>query len=119
MKSNVPQHYDERVKRATRKSAAHPSAQSPKSSRRYDLIDRSTRLRRVVEFPGMKGRTLEKVEFSSSSEYHCITLSFADNTSLDLEIELEPAFKLQAELARWKDGNARRIKGWPAIRSET
>lgn len=108
------------MKRENRTTPARRTPQPHKPSRRrYDLIDRSTRLRRVVEFPQMKGRTLEKVEFSTSSDYHAITLFFADKTSLDLEIELEPAFRLQPELMRWKEGNGRRIKGWPAIRSET
>jgi hypothetical protein len=42
----------------------------------------------------MKGKTLEKLEFFTTPEYHSFTLDFTDRTSLTLKIE--PCFILQS-----------------------
>ena len=71
--------------------------------------------RRVVEFPQVKGKILESVEFSTRAEYHAITLCFRDKT--ELVFDLEPGFTVFTEYADWKTGNGRPIKRWRAVRS--
>ena len=63
----------------------------------------------------MKGRTVEKIEMFTTTEYHSITVAFQDKTALNLAVE--PGFTLLATLESLKAGNVRMIKRWPAIRS--
>ena len=68
---------------------------------------------RSVEFPQVKGKTTERIEFYSIADYHCITIDFADNTSLNLEIE--PGFTINAELQQRTKGERDVILEWPPI----
>lgn len=86
------------------------------SRRRYELIDRSTPGRKLLEFPEMKGRVLEKVEFFSTAEFHSVNLFFADKTSLVLGIE--PGFEVHVDLENAQSGEPQITKRWPPIRSE-
>ena len=60
----------------------------------FNLIERRFNGRRFVEFPQMKGKTLEKIEMFTTQEYHSIDLHFADKTYVALVIE--PCFALRA-----------------------
>jgi len=71
--------------------------------------------RKLMEFPQVKGKKLEAVEFSSRAENHVISLRFHDNTMLTFDIE--PGFTVFADYADWKTGNHRPIKRWPPVRS--
>jgi hypothetical protein len=71
--------------------------------------------RRLVEFPQVKGKKLEAVEFSTAAENHAISLRFHDKTMLTLDIE--PGFTVYADYADWKTGDHRPIKRWPPVRS--
>jgi hypothetical protein len=84
--------------------------------RRYELIDRSTPGRKLLEFPEMKGRVVEKIEFFSTAEFHSVNVFFADKTSLLLAIE--PRFELHAELESARSGEPQVTKRWPPICSE-
>lgn len=67
----------------------------------------------------MKGRVVEKIEFYSSSDYNTLSVIFADQTSLNLEI-VTTGFEIRADLERRsRRGNYGVIKRWPAIRSES
>ncbi|HWZ44302.1 MAG TPA: hypothetical protein VNW97_12560 [Candidatus Saccharimonadales bacterium] len=92
-----------------------PKTNKP-SPRRFTLIERKFPGRRFVEFPRMKGRTVDKIELFTTSEYHSITVSFLDKTALTLVID--PGFKLKADYQDRKSGDARKVKSWPAIASE-
>jgi len=71
---------------------------------------------RSVEFPQVKGKTTERVEFYSIADYHCITIDFEDKTSLNLEIE--PCFTINAELQQRRKGERDMILEWPPIPSQ-
>ena len=96
------------------KSRKPPQAQPPyRPSRRKGSFGRS------VQFPEIKGRTVETIEFYTSPDYHCISVSFRDKTSLDLEIDPVPGFTVSAIHQQWKAGNSRVLRRWPAIPSDT
>lgn len=87
--------------------------------RRGELIDHSRGGNTWLEFPEMKGRVVEKIEFYSSTDYNTLAVIFADQTSLDLEI-VTAGFEIRADLERRsRAGNYRVIKRWPPIRSES
>ena len=71
--------------------------------------------RRLMEFPQVKGKRLEAVEFSTRPENHVISLRFHDKTMLTFDIE--PGFTFFANYANWKNGNYRPIRRWQPVRS--
>jgi hypothetical protein len=103
------------MKKPTSKSR-HPKTKKP-SPRQFALIERKFSGRRFVEFPHMKGRMVEKIELFTMPEYHSITVSFQDKTALALVIE--PGFLLKADFDDWKSGDARKVRSWPVIASES
>jgi hypothetical protein len=102
------------IRRSTKtKPHKPPQRQSPaKPSSR-------TAYGRRVEFPEMKGRTVENIEFYTSPDYHSISVTFDDKTSLSLDIDPIPAFIVTPMHEKWKGANARVLRRWPTIRSET
>ena len=48
----------------------------------YGLLQRKGPYRNLIEIPGMKGRTLERVEIYTATGYHSLTFDFEDQTSL-------------------------------------
>ena len=65
---------------------------------------------RVVEFPQVKGRTVELVELIADSDYHCLSIRFKDKT--DLSVVIDPALSFRANFSDWKTNNQRIIKEW-------
>src|SRR5215471_6562641 len=59
--------------------------------------------RKLVHFPRAKGKIVEDVEFSSSPDYHNISINFQDKTSLNFSIET--GFTLETDYSNWKSGN--------------
>jgi len=70
---------------------------------------------RLVKFPQVRGRTVEKVELSLDSDFHCISIRFKDNT--DLTVVIDTALTFRAEYSKWKAGNQTVLKRWPVVRS--
>ena len=70
---------------------------------------------RLVKFPQVRGRTVEKVELSLDSDFHCISIRFKDGT--DLTVVMDTALTFRAEYSKWKAGNQTVLKRWPVIRS--
>lgn len=70
-----------------------------------------------VTFPQARGKTVADVYVTMQSDMNCVTLAFADNT--DLVIEIEPCLSFRADYFDWKTGDGRIIKRWPRIRSRT
>jgi hypothetical protein len=68
-----------------------------------------------VQFPQVKGKTLEFVELWLESDDNHIELGFTDKTALHLD--LEAGFSVGADFADWKTHNWRGIKAWPKMRS--
>ena len=81
------------------------------------LIERRFPFTRFVEFPHIKGRTVEKIEFYTTSHRHSITINFQDRTALIFTVE--PCFRLGAEFADIKSGDQQTIQEWPPIHSKT
>lgn len=71
--------------------------------------------RELVHYPQAKGKTIEDVEFSTSFDYHNVSINFQDKTSLNLSIET--GFTLEADYSNWKTGNQRVLRAWRPIRS--
>jgi len=95
-----------------KKKSTQPRAAVP-----HGLIQRKAGRGRFVEFPRMKGRILEKVEFFTAPDFHSLTLYFQDKTSLTLVIE--PCFLMAASFADSSRGEQRILKRWPLLRSAT
>ena len=80
---------------------------------------RSAKTRRIpehqIDFPELRGRVVETVEFYSSDEYHYVSVRFNDQTEFFFDIEIENRLKVSPELVKWKEGNSRVLKRWPAF----
>ena len=103
----------------------HPKTKTPKQSSqpkptvsRKELIQRQVDSRQFFEFPQMKGRILDRVEFYTASDHHhSLTLYFQDKTTFTLVIE--PCFLMAANISDRSTGEQRILKRWPVIRSRT
>ncbi|HET8892196.1 MAG TPA: hypothetical protein VFQ41_25085 [Candidatus Angelobacter sp.] len=71
---------------------------------------------RLVQFPQARGRTVEMVELSLDSDFHCISIRFQDET--DLTFVIDPALTFRADYSRWKGGEEKVLKRWPVFRSD-
>jgi hypothetical protein len=80
---------------------------------RLALIERAYPGGKALEFPGMRGRRLEKIELITAEGYHAVSIRFEGRITLHLVID--PGFTLKANLRDWKDGNGRSLKSWPPI----
>lgn len=94
----------------------------PKQSRtkatqkaRRDRARRNAPSARLVKFPQARGRTVEMVELSLDSDFHCVSIRFKDNT--DLTVVINTALTFRAEYPEWKAGNQKVLKRWPLVRS--
>ena len=88
--------------------------QSPKARRapKHGKPRRS----RLVEFPEARGRTVERVELSTASDFPCVSIRFQDNT--DLTVLVDPWLTFQVDYSKWKAGNQKILKRWPVFRSD-
>ncbi len=66
---------------------------------------------RMVEFPEVKGKTLEALKLYLENDDTSLSLAFSDKTHLYLD--LEPGLTVRADLSDWKTHNWRPIKSWP------
>jgi hypothetical protein len=104
------------MKRAT--ASKKKTLRKPKPSRvPFSLIERKFEGRKFVEFPQMKGKTLDKVELFTTPEYHSISLDFKDKTTLALRIE--PCFALQATYSDFHAGDQTILEEWLPVHSAT
>jgi hypothetical protein len=89
----------------------------PEPGREFDLKELA-RLphHRIVEFPQMKGRTVQRIRFYSSADENTIAIRFRDRTQLSFSIE--PALVLSAGLLKLHRWDTETIKEWPPIHSE-
>ena len=67
----------------------------------------------MVDFPRVKGRTVEKIQFFSTDGVHSITILFQDKTALNLNIV--PGFRMDARLENFEGDAVRVVKRWKAI----
>jgi hypothetical protein len=88
----------------------------PEPWKEFDLKERGLPGRRIVEFPQMKGRMVQRVRFYTSPEENTVAIRFRNRTQLSLRFE--PALVLSAELLKVGRWDADTIKEWPLIHSE-
>jgi hypothetical protein len=89
--------------------------QSKPRKRGFKLIERRLPHRRLVQFPQMSGRTVEKIELFTAAEFHSLTISFQDKTALSFSIA--PCFVLDASFSDVSPDDMRPIKEWRPIHS--
>ena len=94
---------------------AKSKTKSQLSPGQLGLLERKFQDRRFVEFPQVKGKTTERVQLYTATDYHSITIEFEDETSLLLRIE--PGFTINAELQQKRKGNLHTLADWPPIKS--
>ena len=94
----------------TRKSGVRRGPRWPRSRN-----NKNKPYRRVFHFPQTRGKLIEDVEFSTSCDYHNISINFQDKTSLNFSIET--GFTLEPDYSDWKTGNQRVIRTWPMMHS--
>jgi hypothetical protein len=87
----------------------------PRKSRRSPKQSKA-RHSRLVQFPEARGRTVERVELSTDSDFPCVSIRFQDNT--DLTVLIDPWLTFQVDYSRWKAGNQKILKRWPVFRSD-
>ena len=96
------------MKSEMRTNSQRKAPRAPKQSK--------TLYSRLVQFPEARGRTVERVELSTASDFPCISIRFTDST--DLTLVIDPWLTFQADYSRWKDGNQKVLKRWPVFRSD-
>jgi hypothetical protein len=87
----------------------------PKAGKEFDLRERGRKGSRIVEFPQMKGRTIQTVRFYSSPEENTVSIRFRDQTVLSLYFE--PGLVLRSDLIKANRWDAETLKAWPPIHS--
>ncbi|MBZ5507302.1 MAG: hypothetical protein LAO78_17725 [Acidobacteriia bacterium] len=98
---------------------SRPTAKAKTKSRpsrkrsRLALVERAYPGGKSLEFPGMRGHRVEKIELITSGDYHAVSIRFQEKTTLHLVID--PGFTLKANLRDWKDGDGKSLKSWPPI----
>jgi hypothetical protein len=95
-----------------KKQLASKARQKPRGAPKQ----RKPRHSRLVEFPEARGRTVEKVELSTDSDFPCICIRFQDNT--DLTFVIDPWLTFRADYSGWKAGEQKILKRWPVFRSD-
>jgi hypothetical protein len=93
------------LKKQTAKKAPQKSRRTPKQAHS-----------RLVQFPEVRGLTVEKVVLSTASDFPCVSIRFTDNT--DLTVVIDPWITFRADYSRWKAGNQKVLKRWPVFRSD-
>jgi hypothetical protein len=96
------------LKKRSVKKATEKSPRTPKQ--------RKTSYSRLVQFPDVRGLTVEKVVLSTASDFPCVSIRFTDNT--DLTVVIDPWLTFRADYSRWKAGNQKVLKRWPVFRSD-
>ena len=86
-----------------------------KKAKRSGARGRSAPFRRVLRFPQVRGKTVERVELSLTDEEYSIEIRFDDKTALNVDMEPEPGIKVTPDYADWKTGNWKTIKRWQPI----
>jgi hypothetical protein len=73
--------------------------------------------RRKMEFPEVKGKTIESFKLYLENDDISIGITFSDKTHLYLD--MEPRLTVRADLSDWKTENWRPIKSWPPQHSRS
>lgn len=68
------------------------------------------------DFPEVKGKTVDIVEFNIEPDFYGVTIRFQDKTSLTFS--MESCVFASPVLEDWTDGEGKIIKEYPAVRSQ-
>jgi len=98
-----------------RQPKAKPQAK-PTARAKAPQASKSLNSRRFHRFDEARGKTLDFVQFYTSSGFHCLDVRFQDRTALTFEID--PYFTVEAAYTNWKTGNMRMLRQWPRVASE-
>lgn len=71
----------------------------------------------IQEFPEVKSKIVERVEFCTDADYYAIDIRFQDNTSL--AFSFESCVVALPEYSDWSGGEQKPIKQYQPIRSAT
>ncbi len=74
-------------------------------------------LEKPIEFPQVKGKTVEEVKLYLHDDDTSISMYFADKTHLNFA--LEPRLTVRTSLADFTTGDWSGMKTWPAMMSES
>ena len=77
---------------------------------------RSPKRRKPDPFALVCGKVVERIEVSTMDDDCSIGFLFQDRTYLGFDVE--PFLRITPDFSDWKTHNYRRIKRWPALRSE-
>jgi hypothetical protein len=105
-----------RSRAKTKRETVPPSLRYKETKRGKTTIRRYPG-RTFYFFEEARGKPLDRIEFFTSGNYHCIDVKFEDKTTFHFVID--PTFTLEASYSDWKTGNWRPIKRWPVIASES
>jgi|SRR6478735_9390667 len=99
----------------SRKATTMPAQSRKKrpSKARRTPKQRKPQHSRLVQFPEARGRTVERVELSTDSDFPCVSIRFQDNT--DLTVVIDPWLTFRADYSRWKGGEQKILKRWPPV----
>lgn len=70
---------------------------------------------RILRFPEVKGKIVERIEISMVSEDCAIGILFQDRTYLSFN--LDPFLWITPDYSDWKTGNYKPLKRWAPIQS--
>ena len=104
-----------RIRKALTVQIVDELAKRPEPGKEFDLKERGRRNNRILEFPQMKGRTVQTVRFYSSPDENTVSIRFRDQTVLSLYFE--PALVLRSDLIKINRWDAETLKEWAAIHS--
>jgi hypothetical protein len=99
------------------KTSGHKPASRPKKPRREKkpTFSKLVRFDRH-QFTDFQGKVLERVDVMMDiDEEHYIELRFEDQTALLFIIQQRNAVTVTPDYVHWKNGNWRRIHGWPPL----
>ena len=101
-------------KRKAQQKTRRPQPLPPPSP---SILERKFSDTRLIEFPDVQGKVVEKIEISTGREYHGITIYFRDKALLSLN--LDACFLLQPSLGVIREGEVQVLQEWPPIRCTT
>jgi hypothetical protein len=90
-------------------------SKAPRKARRA-TPQKMVRNPRLIEFPEVRGLTVERVRLSTASDFPCVSIRFTDST--ELAVVIDPWLSFQADYSKWKAGNQKVLKRWPMFRSD-
>lgn len=73
--------------------------------------------RRVMKFPQARGKTIEFIQLSVSTEEYIIDIRFKDKTSLTFD--LEPCLSVIPEICDWRGTEYNPVRRWRPVHSKS